>query len=160
MPVGFIEFGYIKTCRRIMPTKLEFATPEGRLSLSILDAQFMAYDAGELAYRSTRDFVARMQSMGLGELAQTYARLLAQNKVSVMELHEAREDAQACLEQKDEGGVIAERILPRLEEIRETIARTQLDMRANVERLAALSAACDRALRQIPGYRPPARVSR
>jgi len=50
--------------------------------------------------------------------------------------------------------------LPRLEEIRETIARTQLDMRANVERLAALSAACDRALRQIPGYRPPARVSR
>ncbi|WP_250517026.1 hypothetical protein [Caballeronia sp. INDeC2] len=93
--------------------------------------------------------------MGLGELAETYARLLAQNKVSVMELHEAREDAQACLEHQDEGSVIAERIMPRLEEIRETIARTQVDMRANVERLASLSAACDTALRQIPGYRPP-----
>ncbi|MDR5746882.1 hypothetical protein QCE73_27295 [Caballeronia sp. LZ029] len=138
-----------------MPTKLEFETPEGRLSLSILDTQFMAYDAGELAYRSTRDFVARMQSMGLGELAQAYARLLAQNKVSVMELHEAREDAQACLGEEAERSVIAEGIMPRLERLRETITQTQVDMRANVERLAALSAACDRALRQIPGYRPP-----
>jgi len=140
-----------------MPTKLEFETPEGRLSLSILDTQFMAYDAGELAYRSTRDFVARMQSMGLGELAQAYARLLAQNKVSVMELHEAREDAQACLGEEAERSVIAEGIMPRLERLRETIAQTQVDMRANVERLAALSAACDRALRQVPGYRPPVR---
>jgi hypothetical protein len=135
--------------------KLEFQTPEGRLSLSIFDAQFMAYDAGELAYRSTRDFVARMQSMGLGELAEAYARLLAQNKVSVMELHEAREDAQACIGRDAECAVIAEGIMPRVERIRETIAQTQVDMRANVERLAALSAACDHALRQIPGYRPP-----
>jgi hypothetical protein len=129
-----------------MPTKLEFQTPEGRLSLSIFDAQFMAYDAGELAYRSTRDF---------GELAEAYARLLAQNKVSVMELHEAREDAQACIGRDAECAVIAEGIMPRVERIRETIAQTQVDMRANVERLAALSAACDHALRQIPGYRPP-----
>ncbi|SPB17846.1 hypothetical protein NOV72_05049 [Caballeronia novacaledonica] len=143
-----------------MPTKLEFATPEGRLSLSILDVQFMAYDAGELAYRSTRDFVARMQSMGLGEMAENYARSLAQNKVSVMELNEAREDAQACLGREAEYREIAEGIMPRLEKLREIITQTQLDMRANVDRLAALSAACDQALRQIPGYRPSARSSR
>jgi hypothetical protein len=140
-----------------MPTKLEFATPEGRISLSINDVQFMAYDAGELALQCTRDFVERMRSIGFGDLAETYARLQAQNKVSVMELREAREDAEALLGSKEECGAITERIMPRLDELRETITRTQADMRANVERLAALSAACDGALRQIPGYRPPAR---
>ncbi|BBU32846.1 hypothetical protein BTHE68_65800 (plasmid) [Burkholderia sp. THE68] len=143
-----------------MPTKLEFTTPEGRIALSISDVQFMAYDAGELALQSTRDFVERMRSMGLGELAERYAGLLAQNKVSVMELREAREDAEMLLGSKDEGGAIAEQIMPRLEALRETITRTQADMRASVERLAALSAACHRALHQVPGYRPPARSQR
>jgi hypothetical protein len=110
--------------------------------------------------RSTRDFVERMQSIGFDELAQTYARLLAQNKVSVMELREAREDAEAWLANREEDSVIADRIMPRLDELRETITRTQADMRENVERLAALAAACDCALRQIPGYRPPLRSQR
>jgi|GEM_PF-7126735 len=114
-----------------MPTKLEFTTPEGRIALSISDVQFMAYDAGELALQSTRDFVERMRSMGLGELAERYAGLLAQNKVSVMELREAREDAEMLLGSKDEGGAIAEQIMPRLEALRETITRTQADMRAS-----------------------------
>src|SRR5690348_4190486 len=105
-----------KRATRIMPTKLEFATPEGRLSLSINDVQFMAYDAGELAMRSTRDFVERMRSIGFGELAETYARLLAQNKVSVMELREAREEAQASMDNRDECVQVAERIMPRLEQ--------------------------------------------
>jgi hypothetical protein len=143
-----------------MPTKLEFATPEGRLSLSINDVQFMAYDAGELAMRSTREFVERMRSIGFGELAETYARLLAQNKVSVMELREAREEAQASMDNRNECVQVAERIMPRLEQLRETISRTQVEMRANVERMSALSAACDRALRQIPGYRPPSRYTK
>ncbi|WP_321795437.1 hypothetical protein [Caballeronia sp. J97] len=140
-----------------MPTKLEFATPEGRIALSIADVQFMAYDAGELAMISTRTFVERMRSMGLGELAETYARLVAQNKVAMMELREAREDAEALLGSEEESAAIAKRIMPRLEVLRETISRTQADMRANVDRLAALSVACDRALHQIPGYRPPMR---
>jgi hypothetical protein len=140
-----------------MPTKLEFATPEGRMSLSIDDVQFMAYDAGELAMRSIRDFVERMRSMGLGELAETYARLQAQNKVTLMDLREAREDAEALLTRKDEADVIVERLMPRIEALRETVTKTQMEMRESVERLAALSAACDHALHQIPGYRPPAR---
>ena len=140
-----------------MPTRLEFGTPEGRISLSIEDAQFMAYDAGELAMRSMRDFVERMQSMGFGELAETYARLHAQSAVSLMELREAREDAEALLAREDECDVIAERLMPRIEALRETIAHTQAGMRESVERLAALSAACDCALHQVPGYRPPAR---
>ncbi|SAK50021.1 hypothetical protein AWB76_01405 [Caballeronia temeraria] len=143
-----------------MPTKLEFATPEGRISLSIADAQFMAYDAGELAMHSTRDFVERMRSIGLGELAENYARLLAENRVSVMELREAREDAEALLGSEEEGGAIVERIMPRLEALRESITRTQAEMRKSVERLAGVSAACDRALHQIPGYRPPMRSAR
>ncbi|WP_087049665.1 hypothetical protein [Caballeronia ptereochthonis] len=141
-------------------TRLEFETPEGRMSLPINDVQFMAYDAGELAMQSTRDFVERMRAMGLGELAENHARLLAQNKVSIMELREVREDAEALLERKEEGELIANSITPRLERLREVIARTHVDMRANVARLAALSVACDRALRQIPGYRPPARRQR
>lgn len=140
-----------------MPTRLEFATPEGRISLPIDDVQFMAYDAGELAMHSTRDFVERMQSMGLGELAESYARFQAQNAVSLMELREAREDAEALLTRKEECDVIADRLMPRLEALRETVAQTQAGMRENMERLAALSAACDYALHQIPGYRPPVR---
>ncbi|SAK52176.1 hypothetical protein AWB77_01377 [Caballeronia fortuita] len=143
-----------------MPTKLEFSTPEGRISLSIDDVQFMAYDAGELAMKSTRDFVGRMRAMGLGELAETYARLIAQYKVSELELREAREEAEALLGSKEESGTIEKRIMPRLEAVRETIARTQIDLRENVERMAALSAACDYPLHQIPGYRPPARTAR
>ncbi|SAL59732.1 hypothetical protein AWB74_02922 [Caballeronia arvi] len=142
-----------------MPTKLEFATPEGRISLSIDDAQFMAYDAGELALRSMRDFVERMRSMGLGGLAESYARLQAQNAVSLMELREAREDAEALLTRKEECDVIADRLMPRLEALRETVTQTQTQMRESVERLAALSAACDCALHQVPGYRPPSRSS-
>jgi hypothetical protein len=159
---GFLESGHFFDYRhpRIMPIKLEFATPEGRISLSIDDAQFVAYDAGELAMHSTRDFVERMESMGLGELAQTYARLQAQTEVSVMELREAREDAEAWLGKKEESSVIAEQIMPRVEALRETIARTQADLRENIERLAALSAACDCALHQVPGYQPPARSQR
>lgn len=140
-----------------MPTKLEFETPEGRISLSITDAHFMAYDAGELAMRSMREFVERMRTMGFGELAEDYARALAQTNVSIMELREAREDAEACLGQEEEIKVIAESIAPRLEALRETIEQTRVEMRASVERLAAFSEACDRALRQIPGYLPPAR---
>ncbi|SAK78436.1 hypothetical protein AWB80_04774 [Caballeronia pedi] len=143
-----------------MPTKLEFTTPEGRIALTISDAQFMAYDAGEVALQSTRDFVERMRSMGLGELAERHASLLAQNQVSVMELREAREDAETLLGSEQERGVIAQRLMPRLEALRETITQTQADMRASVERLAALSAACHRALHQVPGYRPPARAQR
>ncbi|SAL56454.1 hypothetical protein AWB71_03029 [Caballeronia peredens] len=142
-----------------MPTRLEFQTPEGRMSLPIRDVQFMAYDAGELAMRSMRDFVERMHMIGFGDLAEDYARQLAQNKVSIMELREAREDAEALLASKEECRVIADSISPRLEQLREVITRTQVEMRASIERLAALSAACDRALRQIPGYRPPERWS-
>ncbi|SAK81381.1 hypothetical protein AWB79_05326 [Caballeronia hypogeia] len=140
-----------------MPTRLEFSTPEGRMSLSVADAQFMAYDAGELAVKSMREFVQRLRAMGIGQLAETYARLLAQNKVSIMELREVREDAEALLASKEEGETIVNVITPRLDALRETIARTQAEMRESVERLAALSAACEHALHQIPGYRPPAR---
>lgn len=148
----------LKTALSIMPnTKLEFETPEGRMSLPIRDVQFMAYDAGDLAVTSTRDFVERMRAMGLGEPAETYARLLAQNKVAVIELRETREDAEALLASPEEGAMIASSIMPRLQALRETIARTQAEMRASVERLAAIAAACDHALHQIPGYRPPLR---
>jgi hypothetical protein len=136
-----------------MPTKLEFQTPEGRLSLSIADAQFMAYEAGETSYRSTRRLVERMQSMGLGALAEHHARLLAQCKVNIMELRETRDDAEAMLVC---GEPFEDTISPRLDLLRESITRTQLDLRASMDRLAALSASCHKALMQIPGYRPPA----
>src|SRR5689334_7596360 len=100
-----------------MLTRLEFETPEGRMTLTIHDVQFMAYDAGELAMQSMRDFVGRMRVMGLGELAEDYARQLAQNKVSIMELREAREDAEALLQRKEESEVIANSIAPRLEQL-------------------------------------------
>jgi hypothetical protein len=136
-----------------MSTKLEFQTPEGRLSLSIADAQFMAYEAGETSYRSTRKLVERMQSMGLGALAEHHARLLAQCKVNIMELRETRDDAEAMLVC---GEPFEDTISPRLDALRENITRTQLDLRASMDRLAALSAACHKALMEIPGYRPRA----
>lgn len=49
-----------------MPIKLEFETPEGRLSLRVDDAQFVAYDAAETSMRSMYTFVERMRDMGLG----------------------------------------------------------------------------------------------
>ncbi|BAN28091.1 hypothetical protein [Caballeronia insecticola] len=140
-----------------MPTRLEFDTPEGRTSLPINDVQFMAYDAGELAMESMRAFVERMRLIGFGDLAEHYARQLAQNAVSIMELREAREDAEALVARKEECTVIADSISPRLEHLRQVITRTHVEMRESVDRLAALSAACDHALRQIPGYRPPMR---
>jgi hypothetical protein len=143
-----------------MPTRLDFDTPEGRLSLPLDDVQFMAYDAGELAMSSIRDFVGRMRSMGLSELGETYARLIAQNKVSVMELRETREEAEALMASEKEGEAILDTIMPRLDAMREVIARTHVELRASVDRIAALSAACDHALQQIPGYRPPVRFQR
>lgn len=142
-----------------MSTSLEFETPEGRLSLSIADVQFMAYDAAELSMRSTRDLVERMRGMGLGSLAETHARVLAQSNVTIMELREAREDAEAALSMGSDADAIEDTITFRMELLRQSIARTQVEMRANVERLAALSAACHEALCQIPGYRPPSRPS-
>lgn len=141
-----------------MPTKLEFETPEGRLSLSIDDVQFMAYDAGEATLRSMRHFIERLRSMGLGELAESHARLIAQNKLHVIELREARHDAEALLACGAIGEAIEDRITPRIEMLREDIAQTHAQLRASVERLAALSAACHEALQQIPGYRPPSRL--
>jgi hypothetical protein len=135
-----------------MSTKLEFESPEGRLTLSIADIQFMAYDAGEASLRSPGRLVERMRAMGLGELAERHARLLAQNKVTVIELREARDDAEALLAC---GEPFVDTITPRLEALREMITRTQKDMRASVDRLAALSASCQQALSQLPGYRPP-----
>ncbi|WP_277189055.1 hypothetical protein [Caballeronia sp. BR00000012568055] len=135
-----------------MSTKLEFESPEGRLSLSIADAQFMAYDAGEACLRSPRRLIERMRAMGLGDLAEHHARLLAQNKVTVMELREARDDAEALLAC---GEPFVDTISPRLDVLRDLITRTQIDMRESVDRLAALSASCHRALSQLPGYQPP-----
>jgi hypothetical protein len=137
-----------------MSTKLEFESPEGRLSLSIPDAQFMAYEAGEAAMRSPRRLIDRMREMGLSALAEHHARLLAQNKVTVMELREARDDAEALLAC---GEPFVDTISPRLDVLRDLITRTQTDMRASVERLAALSASCHHALSELPGYRPPSR---
>lgn len=140
-----------------MSTKLEFETPEGRLSLSIDDAQFMAYDAGEMVQSAMRQFIDRMRAMGLDELAETHARLVSQNKINIMELREARHDAEALLACGSIGEAIEDRITPRLAILRESIAQTHTQLRASVERLAALSAACHHALSQIPGYRPPLR---
>ncbi|WP_244817888.1 hypothetical protein [Caballeronia sp. Lep1P3] len=140
-----------------MLTKLEFETPEGRLSLPIDDVQFMAYDAGEVALRSMPQFVCRMRAMGLGEIAETHARLLAQNKVHILELREARDDAQTLLACGAIGETMEDTITPRLDVLRESIAQTHAQMRRSVERLAALSAACHHALNQIPGYSPPPR---
>jgi hypothetical protein len=137
-----------------MSTKLEFHTPEGNLSISIADAEFMAYDAGEASIDDPRFLVERMRAMGLSELAEHHARLIAQNRVTVMELREAREDAEALLAS---GEPFEDTITPRLEVMRETITRTQLAMRASINRMAALSAACHQALSELPGYRPPAR---
>ncbi|QSN64861.1 hypothetical protein [Caballeronia sp. M1242] len=141
-----------------MPTKLEFDTPEGRLSLSIDDVQFMAYDAGDATLRSMRQFIERMRAMGLGAIAESHARLIAQNKLHGIELREARHDAEALLACGAIGEAIEDRITPRIEMLREDIAQTHAQLRASVERLAALSSACHEALQQIPGYRPPSRL--
>ena len=138
-----------------MPMKLEFETPEGRLSLRVDDIQFVAYDAAETSMRSMYTFVERMRDMGLGGLAETHARLLAQNRVNVMELREAHDDAQTLLACGAVGDAMDDTVLPRLAILRENIGETHRQMRASVDRLAALSAACHRALSQIPGYRPP-----
>lgn len=141
-----------------MHTKLEFETPEGRLSLHIDDVQFMAYDAAETAMKSMYTFVERMRDMGLGALAETHARVFAQNRVNVMELREAHDDAQTLLACGAIGDAMADTIQPRLEILRENIAQTHRQMRTSVNRLAALSAACHEALSQIPGYTPPKRA--
>ncbi|MFM0139564.1 hypothetical protein [Caballeronia grimmiae] len=141
-----------------MRTKLEFESPEGRLSLHIDDVQFMAYDAAETAMKSMYKFVERMRDMGLGGLAETHARVCAQNCVNVMELREAHDDAQTLLACGAVGDAMADTITPRLDILREDIARTHRQMRESVDRLAALSAACHQALSQIPGYTPPKRA--
>ncbi len=138
-----------------MSTKLEFESPEGRLSLSIDDVEFMAYGAGELAMRSMRELVERMRRMGLGAIAEAHARVQAQSKVTIMELREMREDAEAILLLGSQGETIDDTITPRLDALRQTIAQTQVDMRASVDRLAALAVSCHEALMRIPGYRPP-----
>jgi hypothetical protein len=135
-----------------MTTKLEFESPEGRLSLPIRDIQFMAYEAGDASYRSTRRFVDRLRSMGLGALAERHARLLAQSKVNIIELKEMRADAEALLVC---GQPFMDTITPRLDVLRDTITQTQQELRDSTDRLAALSAACHKALCGIPGYRPP-----
>ncbi|MDR5856299.1 hypothetical protein P9239_21715 [Caballeronia sp. LZ062] len=140
-----------------MPTKLEFETPEGRLSLPIDDVEFMAYDAGEATLHSMRHFIERMRAMGLGQLAEAHARLLAQNKLHVIELREARHDAEALLACGAIGEAIEDHITPRIDMLRDGIAQTHAQLRASVERLAALSEACHQALHQIPGYRAPSR---
>jgi hypothetical protein len=122
--------------------------------LSIDDAQFMAYDAGEISMRSPRQLVERMRSMGLGDLAEHHVRLLAQSKVTVMELREAREDAEALLAS---GQPFEDTITPRLDRLRELITQTQLSMRSSLDRMAAISSACHAGLCAIPGYRPPSR---
>jgi hypothetical protein len=135
-------------------SKLEFESPEGRLSLRIEDIQFMAYEAGETSLRSTRVLVERMRAMGLGWLAENHARLLAQSKVNLMELRETRDDAEAMLYCGDS---FEETLSLRLAELRDAITQTQIDLRESMDRLSALSATCHRVLMQIPGYRPPAR---
>jgi hypothetical protein len=137
-----------------MPPKLAFDTPEGPMLLSIDDAQFMAYDAGEFSMRSPRELVERMRRMGLGDIAEHHVRLLAQSKVTVMELREAREDAEALLAS---GEPFEDTITPRLAKLRELITQTQLSMRSSMDRMAAISSACHAGLIAIPGYRPPAR---
>jgi hypothetical protein len=137
-----------------MPPKLAFETPEGPMLLSIDDAQFMAYDAGEFSMRSPRELVERMRRMGLGDIAEHHVRLLAQSKVTVMELREAREDAEALLAS---GEPFEDTITPRLDKLRELITQTQLSMRSSMDRMAAISSACHAGLNAIPGYRPPAR---
>jgi hypothetical protein len=137
-----------------MSTKLEFETPEGRLTLSISDTEFLAYDAGDVSMRSMREFVERMRAMGLGVAAERHASLIAQSKVNVMELRETREDAEALLAC---GESFDDTISPRLAALRDAIVQTQIDLRASMDRMAALSAASHAALKQIRGYRPPAR---
>jgi hypothetical protein len=135
-----------------MPTKLEFDTPEGRLSMSIADAHFMAYDAGDMSMQSPRVLVERMRAMGLSDMAEDHARLLAQNKLTVIELREVRADAEALIAS---GESLIDTITPRLDELRDVIAQTQEAMYASVERMSALAVACQQALCQIPGYMPP-----
>jgi hypothetical protein len=137
-----------------MPPKLAFDTPEGPMLFSIDDAQFMAYDAGEISMRSPRQLVERMRAMGLGDLAEHHVRLLAQSKVTVMELREAREDAEALLAS---GEPFVDTISPRLDRLRETITQTQLSLRSSMDRMAAISSACHAGLSELPGYRPPSR---